>query len=254
LSTSNGEVVVKVENLHKYFGSLEVLKGIDMEVAKGEVGVIFGRSGSGKSTLLRCVNFLEDPTAGTIEVAGLRLEGGHRTRSKRELVRQVRIRTGMVFQQFNLFPQYTTLENVMLAPVEVKGVPEADARSIGMDLLDKVGLSDKADEHPIRLSGGQQQRVAIARALAMEPEVMLFDEPTSALDPELIGEVLAVMKSLSTDLRMTMIVVTHEMGFAREVAHRMMFNEGVILEQGTPDELINHTKYPETKKFFEAVL
>jgi ABC-type polar amino acid transport system ATPase subunit len=255
LSTSNGEVVVKVENLHKYFGSLEVLKGIDMEVAKGEVVVIFGRSGSGKSTLLRCVNFLEDPTAGTIEVAGLRLEGGHRTRSKRELVRQVRIRTGMVFQQFNLFPQYTTLENVMLAPVEVKGVPEADARSIGMDLLDKVGLSDKADEHPIRLSGGQQQRVAIARALAMEPEVMLFDEPTSALDPELIGEVLAVMKSLSTDLRMTMIVVTHEMGFAREVAHRMMFfNDGVILEQGTPDELINHTKYPETKKFFEAVL
>jgi ABC-type polar amino acid transport system ATPase subunit len=255
LSVTNGEAVVKVENLHKYFGSLEVLKGIDMEVAKGEVVVIFGRSGSGKSTLLRCVNFLEDPTAGTIEVAGLRLEGGHRTRSKRELVRQVRIRTGMVFQQFNLFPQYTTLENVMLAPVEVKGVPEADARSIGMDLLDKVGLSDKADEHPIRLSGGQQQRVAIARALAMEPEVMLFDEPTSALDPELIGEVLAVMKSLSTDLRMTMIVVTHEMGFAREVAHRMMFfNDGVILEQGTPDELINHTKYPETKKFFEAVL
>jgi ABC-type polar amino acid transport system ATPase subunit len=255
LSTSNGEVVVKVENLHKYFGSLEVLKGIDMEVAKGEVVVIFGRSGSGKSTLLRCVNFLEDPTAGTIEVAGLRLEGGHRTRSKRELVRQVRIRTGMVFQQFNLFPQYTTLENVMLAPVEVKGVPEADARSIGMDLLDKVGLSDKADEHPIRLSGGQQQRVAIARALAMEPEVMLFDEPTSALDPELIGEVLSVMKSLATDLHMTMMVVTHEMGFAREVAHRMMFfNEGVILEQGTPDELINHTKYPETKKFFEAVL
>jgi ABC-type polar amino acid transport system ATPase subunit len=255
LSVTNGEAVVKVENLHKYFGSLEVLKGIDMGVAKGEVVVIFGRSGSGKSTLLRCVNFLEDPTAGTIEVAGLRLEGGHRTRSKRELVRQVRIRTGMVFQQFNLFPQYTTLENVMLAPVEVKGVPEADARSIGMDLLDKVGLSDKADEHPIRLSGGQQQRVAIARALAMEPEVMLFDEPTSALDPELIGEVLAVMKSLATDLHMTMIVVTHEMGFAREVAHRMMFfNEGVILEQGTPDELINHTKYPETKKFFEAVL
>ena len=246
---------MKVENLHKYFGSLEVLKGIDMEVAKGEVVVIFGRSGSGKSTLLRCVNFLEDPTAGVIEVAGLRLEGGHRTRAKRELVRQVRIKAGMVFQQFNLFPQYTTLENVMLAPVEVKGIPRSDARSIGMDLLDKVGLSDKADEHPIRLSGGQQQRVAIARALAMEPEVMLFDEPTSALDPELIGEVLSVMKSLSTDLHMTMIVVTHEMGFAREVAHRMIFfNDGVILEQGTPDEMINHTKYPETKKFFEAVL
>jgi ABC-type polar amino acid transport system ATPase subunit len=255
LSATNGEAVVKVENLHKYFGSLEVLKGIDMEVGKGEVVVIFGRSGSGKSTLLRCVNFLEDPTAGTIEVAGLRLEGGHRGHQKREQIRQVRLRAGMVFQQFNLFPQYTTLENVMLAPVEVKGVPKADARSIGMDLLTKVGLADKADEHPIRLSGGQQQRVAIARALAMEPEVMLFDEPTSALDPELIGEVLSVMKSLSTDLHMTMIVVTHEMGFAREVAHRMMFfNDGVILEQGTPDELIKHPKYPETKKFFEAVL
>jgi ABC-type polar amino acid transport system ATPase subunit len=254
-SARQSETVVKVEGLHKYFGDLEVLKGIDMEVVQGEVVVIFGRSGSGKSTLLRCINFLEDPTAGTIEVAGLRLEGGHRTHHKREEIRQVRIKAGMVFQQFNLFPQYTTIENVMLAPVEVKGLPERDARSIAMDLLVKVGLEDKADEHPIRLSGGQQQRVAIARALAMEPEVMLFDEPTSALDPELIGEVLTVMKSLATDLHMTMIVVTHEMGFAREVANRMMFfHEGVILEQGTPDELINHTTYPETKKFFEAVL
>jgi ABC-type polar amino acid transport system ATPase subunit len=253
--TRQAQAVVKVVGLHKYFGDLEVLKGIDMEVVQGEVVVIFGRSGSGKSTLLRCINFLEDPTAGTIEVAGLRLEGGHRTHHKREEIRQVRIKAGMVFQQFNLFPQYTTIENVMLAPVEVKGLPERDARSIAMDLLVKVGLEDKADEHPIRLSGGQQQRVAIARALAMEPEVMLFDEPTSALDPELIGEVLTVMKSLATDLHMTMIVVTHEMGFAREVANRMMFfHEGVILEQGTPDELINHTKYPETKKFFEAVL
>jgi polar amino acid transport system ATP-binding protein len=255
LSGVNGQPVVKVENLHKYFGTLEVLKGIDMAVHAGEVVVIFGRSGSGKSTLLRCVNFLEDPTAGTIEVAGLRLEGGHRGHQKRDEIRQVRIKAGMVFQQFNLFPQYTTIENVMLAPVEVKGLPERDARAIAMDLLAKVGLEDKADEHPIRLSGGQQQRVAIARALAMEPEVMLFDEPTSALDPELIGEVLAVLKSLATDLHMTMIVVTHEMGFAREVANRMMFfHEGVILEQGTPDEMINHTKYPETKKFFEAVL
>jgi len=253
--TRQAEAVVKVEGLHKYFGDLEVLKGIDMEVVQGEVVVIFGRSGSGKSTLLRCINFLEDPTAGTIEVAGLRLEGGHRTHHKREEIRQVRIKAGMVFQQFNLFPQYTTIENVMLAPVEVKGLPERDARSIAMDLLVKVGLEDKADEHPIRLSGGQQQRVAIARALAMEPEVMLFDEPTSALDPELIGEVLSVMKSLATDLHMTMMIVTHEMGFAREVANRMMFfHEGVILEQGTPDELLNHTKYPETKKFFEAVL
>ena len=251
----NGDAVVKVEDLHKSFGSLEVLKGIDMEVHRGEVVVIFGRSGSGKSTLLRCVNFLEDPTSGSIEVSGIRLEGGHRTKGKREHIRQLRIRTGMVFQQFNLFPNMTAIGNVMEGPVTVKGLPEGQARSTAKELLDTVGLSDKADEYPIRLSGGQQQRVAIARALAMEPDVMLFDEPTSALDPELIGEVLTVMKSLATDLHMTMIVVTHEMGFAREVANRMVFfNEGVILEQGTPDEMINHTKYPETKKFFEAVL
>ena len=249
------DVVVRVENLHKYFGQLEVLKGINMEVNRGEVVVIFGRSGSGKSTLLRCINFLEDPTYGTVEVAGVRLEGGHRTRHKREQIRQLRIQTGMVFQSFNLFPNMTTIENVIEGPVTVKGIPKDDARAQGLQLLSKVGLADKADVHPIRLSGGQQQRVAIARALAMEPEVMLFDEPTSALDPELIGEVLAVMKSLATDMHMTMMVVTHEMGFAREVANRMMFfHEGVILEQGTPDELINHTKYPETKKFFEAVL
>jgi ABC-type polar amino acid transport system ATPase subunit len=249
------DVIVRVENLHKYFGQLEVLKGINMEVHRGEVVVIFGRSGSGKSTLLRCINFLEDPTHGTVEVAGVRLEGGHRTRHKREQIRQLRIQTGMVFQSFNLFPNMTTIENVMEGPVTVKGIPKDDARAQGLELLSKVGLADKADVHPIRLSGGQQQRVAIARALAMEPEVMLFDEPTSALDPELIGEVLAVMKSLATDMHMTMMVVTHEMGFAREVANRMMFfHEGVILEQGTPDELINHTKYPETKKFFEAVL
>ena len=250
-----GEPVVKVESLWKHFGDLEVLRGIDMEVDKGEVVVIFGRSGSGKSTLLRCINFLEDPSSGMIEVAGVRLEGGHRTKGKREQIRQLRIKAGMVFQSFNLFPNLTTIENVMEGPVTVKGIPKDDARAQGLQLLDKVGLADKADEYPIRLSGGQQQRVAIARALAMEPEVMLFDEPTSALDPELIGEVLAVMKSLATDMHMTMMVVTHEMGFAREVANRMMFfHEGVILEQGTPDELINHTKYPETKKFFEAVL
>jgi ABC-type polar amino acid transport system ATPase subunit len=255
LTQSNGDAVVRVENLHKHFGSLEVLRGIDMEVHKGEVVVIFGRSGSGKSTLLRCINFLEDPSSGMIEVAGVRLEGGHRTKGKREQVRQLRIRAGMVFQSFNLFPNMTSIENVMEGPVTVKGIPKDDARAQGLQLLDKVGLADKADQYPIRLSGGQQQRVAIARALAMEPEVMLFDEPTSALDPELIGEVLAVMKSLATDLHMTMMVVTHEMGFAREVANRMMFfHEGVILEQGTPDELINHTQYPETKKFFEAVL
>src|SRR5262245_2848983 len=206
------EPVVRVEALHKNFGQLEVLKGIDMVVDRGEVVVIFGRSGSGKSTLLRCINFLEDPTHGTIEVAGIRLEGGHRTRRKREQIRNLRLHAGMVFQQFNLFPHKTALQNVMEGPVTVKGLKPEVVRPMAIDLLKKVGLADKADVHPIRLSGGQQQRVAIARSLAMEPDVMLFDEPTSALDPELIGEVLQVMKSLATDLHMTMMVVTHEMG------------------------------------------
>jgi len=251
----NGQAIVRVEGLHKSFGSLEVLKGIDMEVDKGEVVVIFGRSGSGKSTLLRCVNFLEDPTEGTIEVSGVRLEGGHRTRQKREQIRQLRTHCGMVFQQFNLFPHMTALQNVMEGPVTVKGLDEGQCRAIGIETLAKVGLADKADEYPIRLSGGQQQRVAIARALAMEPDVMLFDEPTSALDPELIGEVLSVMTSLATDLHKTMMVVTHEMGFAREVADRMaFFHEGVILEEGTPDEIFRKTHFPETKRFLDAVL
>ena len=251
----SANAVVRIDNLHKYFGALEVLKGIEMEVDRGEVVVIFGRSGSGKSTLLRCVNFLEDPTFGTIEVAGIRLEGGHRTRHKGEQIRQLRLHAGMVFQSFNLFPQMTALQNVMEGPVTVKGLKPSDAKPIAMDLLAKVGLAEKADQHPIRLSGGQQQRVAIARALAMEPDVMLFDEPTSALDPELIGEVLAVMRSLATDLHMTMMVVTHEMGFAREVANRMMFfHDGVILEEGTPDQIFNHTQHPETRTFLEAVL
>jgi ABC-type polar amino acid transport system ATPase subunit len=255
VSTFDGEPVVTTRNLHKRFGALEVLKGVDMEVRRGEVVVIFGRSGSGKSTLLRCINFLEDPTQGTVEVAGIQLEGGHRTKGKREQIRKIRMHCGMVFQQFNLFPHMTVLQNVVEAPIHVKGVPERDARALGMELLNKVGLAEKADEYPIRLSGGQQQRVAIARALAMEPDVMLFDEPTSALDPELIGEVLAAMRSLATDLHMTMMVVTHEMGFAREVANRMcFFNEGVILEEGTPTELFEHTRNPETKKFLEAVL
>jgi polar amino acid transport system ATP-binding protein len=249
------DVVVRIENLHKSFGHLEVLKGITMEVRRGEVVVIFGRSGSGKSTLLRCINFLEDPTDGMIEVSGIRPPVGHRTRHKREQIRQLRIRTGMVFQQFNLFPQMTALQNVMEGPVTVKGKKPEEVRDFCRRLLGRVGLADKADEHPIRLSGGQQQRVAIARALAMEPDVMLFDEPTSALDPELIGEVLAVMKSLTTDEHMTMMVVTHEMGFAREVAHRLaFFNEGVILEEGSPEEVFNNTRYPETRRFLEAVL
>ncbi len=253
--TPNGEAVVRVENLHKYFSSLEVLKGIDMEVRKGEAVVVFGRSGSGKSTLLRCINFLEDPTEGTIEVSGIRLQGGHRNRRKRELIRQVRTHAGMVFQDFQLFPHMTALQNVMEGPLTVLKRPEAEARVVALDQLEKVGLADKADEHPIRLSGGQKQRIAIARALAMEPDVMLFDEPTSALDPELIEEVLNVMKSLATELHTTMIVVTHEMGFAREVAHRMMFfHEGVILEQGTPEDIFERTRYPETRKFLDAVL
>jgi ABC-type polar amino acid transport system ATPase subunit len=255
VSWSNGEPVVRVRNLHKYFGPLEVLKGIDMEVDRGEVVVIFGRSGSGKSTLLRCINFLEDPTDGEIEVAGIRLEGGHRTRAKREQIRLLRTHAGMVFQQFNLFPHMTALHNVMEGPVTVKDMKPDSVRPMAMEILGRVGLADKADEYPIRLSGGQQQRVAIARALAMEPEVMLFDEPTSALDPELIGEVLNVMKALATEFHMTMMVVTHEMGFAREVANRMcFFHDGVILEEGTPDQMFNETRLPETKKFLDAVL
>jgi ABC-type polar amino acid transport system ATPase subunit len=251
----NGRAVVKVASLHKYFGPLEVLRGIDMEVDEGEVVVIFGRSGSGKSTLLRCINFLEDPTAGTVEVAGIRLGGGHRTRAKREQIRRLRMHAGMVFQQFNLFPHMTAIQNVMEGPVTVKGMKPDACRPVAMNFLSMVGLEEKADEYPIRLSGGQQQRVAIARALAMEPDVMLFDEPTSALDPELIGEVLNVMRSLATEMHMTMIVVTHEMGFAREVANRMLFfHDGVILEQGTPKDIFENTRFPETRKFLDAVL
>ncbi len=256
LTQSTGtEPIVKVEELCKNFGHLEVLTCIEMEVQRGEVVVIFGRSGSGKSTLLRCINFLEDPSDGIIEVAGIRLSGGHRTRRKREQIRLLRHHVGMVFQQFNLFPHMTAIENVMEGPRTVKKVPEEQSRAEAMQLLERVGLAEKADVHPIRLSGGQQQRVAIARALAMHPDVMLFDEPTSALDPELTGEVLAVMKALSTDMHMTMIVVTHEMGFAREAADRMMFfHEGVILESGTPDQIFNHTQQAETRRFLDAVL
>ncbi len=251
----DGQVVVRVEGLHKTFGRLEVLKGVDMVVQKGEVVVIFGRSGSGKSTLLRCINFLEDPTHGSIEVAGIKLEGGHRTKHKRDQIRTLRTHCGMVFQQFNLFPHMTALENVTEGPVTVKGMRRDEVRPLGMELLDKVGLAEKADQYPIRLSGGQQQRVAIARALAMEPDVMLFDEPTSALDPELIGEVLSAMKALATDLHMTMMVVTHEMGFAREVANRAaFFHEGRILEEGPPEQMFSNAREPETRKFIEAVL
>ncbi len=254
-TATHREVLVRVSGLYKSFGKLEVLRGIDMELGKGEVVVIFGRSGSGKSTLLRCVNFLEDPTKGTIEVAGFKLSGGHRTRRKREQIRRLRVHVGMVFQQFNLFPHMTALENVMCAPVCLGERSESECRAHAHELLEQVGLSDKAEEHPIRLSGGQQQRVAIARALAMKPQVMLFDEPTSALDPELTGEVLAVIKQMATELHMPMMVVTHEMGFAREVADRMMFfHEGVILEQGPPAQMFGATQHQETRTFLDAVL
>ncbi|CAA9337381.1 MAG: Phosphate transport ATP-binding protein PstB [uncultured Nocardioidaceae bacterium] len=256
-ASTTRDVVVRIEGLWKVYGHHEVLRAVDLELHQGEVIVICGRSGSGKSTLLRCVNFLEDPTRGTIEIAGQRLGGGHRTRRKRERIRELRLRVGMVFQQFNLFPHMTALENVMSGPLAERANAEnkAAVRRRAHDLLDQVGLADKADQHPIRLSGGQQQRVAIARALAMQPEVMLFDEPTSALDPELTGEVLAVMKRLATELHMPMLVVTHEMGFAREVADRMVFfHEGVALEDGTPEKLFTAARQPEPRKFLDANL
>jgi ABC-type polar amino acid transport system ATPase subunit len=254
-SPTEAAPIVRVQDLHKRFGTLEVLRGVDLDVHIGEVVVIFGRSGSGKSTLLRCVNFLEDPTAGVVEVDGLRLSGGHRTQGKRELIRRVRMKAGMVFQDFNLFPHMSALSNVIEGPVTVKGTPRRDAEVMGRELLARVGLADKADEYPIRLSGGQKQRVAIARALAMEPKVMLFDEPTSALDPELIGEVLAVMRSLATDLHMTMLVVTHEMGFAREVGDSLVFMDGgVIVESGTPREVLSNPRHERTMSFLSKVL
>jgi len=226
-----------------------------MDIDSGEVVVVFGRSGSGKSTFLRCINFLEEPDQGSIEVAGVSVDAGLPTRHRRKEIRRLRIQCGMVFQQFNLFPQMTVLDNVMEGPLRVKGEPSAEVRARAMELLNDVGMADKADQHPIRLSGGQQQRVAIARALAMRPAVMLFDEPTSALDPELIHEVLAVMKRLAETHSTTMVVVTHEMGFAREVANRLcFFHEGVILEQGTPEQMFTSPQRPETKKFLDAVI
>ena len=250
------EPLVEAIDLYKRFGDLEVLKGVDLAVQSAEVVVIFGRSGSGKSTLLRCLNLLEEPTSGTVRVGPytVNAEPHHRTRAGREHIRKLRSDAGMVFQDFNLFPHMTTLDNVMSGPLIVKGQNRQEAEPLAREQLEKVGLADKADEYPIRLSGGQKQRVAIARALAMEPDVMLFDEPTSALDPELIGEVLAVMKDLAHE-GMTMLVVTHEMGFAREVADRMLFfHEGEIIEDGVPSEMIANPKREETRKFLSAVL
>ena len=247
--------VVDLREIHKSFGDHEVLKGVDLEVDSGECVVIFGRSGSGKSTLLRCINLLEEPTSGSVDVGGVVYEAGPANRHRRKKVREIRSRTGMVFQEFNLFPHLSVLENVVEAPTTVKKMSRREAEELGMGFLEKVGVAEKRDQHPIQLSGGQKQRVAIARALTMEPEVMLFDEPTSALDPELIGEVLAVMKNLALESNTTMVVVTHEMGFAREVADRMAFmHEGDLIEEGSPSELVGGAKDPRTRRFLEAVL
>lgn len=243
--------IVKVSNLDKYFGHLHVLKGISLEVLPRQVVCLIGRSGSGKSTLLRCINFLEEPSHGTIEVDGIKVEGGEKGREHRQLVHDVRLKTGMVFQEFNLFPHMTVLENVIEGPVIVKGMDRQKAVELAEENLDNVGLLFKKDEYPNRLSGGQKQRVAIARALTMEPKVMLFDEPTSALDPELIGEVLNVMKRVAKE-GMTMVVVTHEMGFAREVADRVIvMADGELIEDSKPGDLFNNPQDPRTKALID---
>jgi len=243
--------IIKISNLDKYFGRLHVLKNISIEVQPREVVCIIGRSGSGKSTLLRCINFLEEPSAGEIEVDGVRVEGGEKGKRHRQLIRDVRLKTGMVFQEFNLFPHMSVLDNVIEGPVTVKGMDRAKARELGEANLDRVGMLFKKDEYPNRLSGGQKQRVAIARALTMEPRVMLFDEPTSALDPELIGEVLSAMKKLALE-GMTMLVVTHEMGFARDVADRVVvMAEGELIEDSNPDELFANPRDPRTKALID---
>ena len=248
----SAEPLIRVQGLHKWFGMLHVLNDIHLEVVHKEVVCIIGRSGSGKSTLLRSLNFLEEPSAGTIEVDGVRIEAGGKGQAQRQLIHDLRLKTGMVFQEFNLFPHMSVLENVMEGPVMVKRMSRAAATEIAELNLDRVGLLFKRDEFPNRLSGGQKQRVAIARALAMEPRVMLFDEPTSALDPELIGEVLNVMKKLASE-GTTMLIVTHEMGFAREVAVRVaVMADGEIIEQGQPDDLFKAPKDARTKALIEG--
>jgi len=240
--------VIEVKNLEKSFGKLCVLRGISETVKEKEVVCVIGPSGSGKSTFLRCLNLLEEPTGGEIFIDGEKINVPGVD------IDQIREKLGMVFQNFNLFPHMTVLDNVTLAPVKVKGISRSAAEDSARRILEMVGLSDKADAYPASLSGGQKQRVAIARALAMEPEVMLFDEPTSALDPEMVGEVLNVMKDLAEN-GMTMVIVTHEMGFAREVADRVLFiDQGVIMEQGTPEELFNNPKNERTQSFLSKVL
>ncbi|MBQ9156682.1 MAG: amino acid ABC transporter ATP-binding protein [Eubacterium sp.] len=244
----NREVKISVRGLQKSFGKLHVLKGIDTEIMAGEVICVIGPSGSGKSTFLRCINRLEEATGGEI------LVDGESITAKNADINKIRRHIGMVFQQFNLFPHYTAKENVMLAPVELKLKTKKEAEEKALNLLSRVGLSDKADAKPRQLSGGQQQRVAIARALAMEPDIMLFDEPTSALDPEMVCEVLDVMRELAAE-GMTMVIVTHEMGFAHDVADRVFFiDEGVIMEQGTPEEVMDHPQNERTKSFLSKVL
>lgn len=240
--------MISIKDLHKYFGSLHVLRGVSLEIAEKEVVVVIGPSGSGKSTLLRCINFLEEPTSGEIVVDGIRLEPNSKN------INEVRAEVGMVFQRFNLFPHMTVTDNITLAPLKVRKMEPQAAARLAADLLAKVGLSEKANVYPEQLSGGQQQRVAIARALAMQPKVMLFDEPTSALDPEMIKEVLDVMKALALE-GMTMVVVTHEMGFAREVGDRVIFmDEGAIVEEGTPSEFFENAREERTKFFLSKIL
>jgi polar amino acid transport system ATP-binding protein len=247
--------VIRITNLHKWFGRLYVLQGLSIDIEPREVVCIIGRSGSGKSTFLRCINFLEEPNRGTIEVDGISVTAGQRhTREVRSLIQQVRMRAGMVFQEFNLFPHMSVIENLVEGPVTVKKMQREEAVAIGEKFLAKVGLMDKRNEFPSRLSGGQKQRVAIARALCMEPKVMLFDEPTSALDPELTGEVLDVMKELAYE-GMTMVVVTHEMGFARDVADRVIFmDQGEFVEDTTPDVMFTQPRDPRTRDFLSRVL
>ena len=252
-----GDVIVRAERVEKYFGHHHVLRGIDLEVRQREAVMVIGRSGSGKTTLLRCINFLEEPTVGAIEIDGVRVEADplhSRDRAHQERIRQIRLRAGMLFQEFNLFPHMTTLGNCIEAPTQVLRTPRAEAVQRAEYFLELVGLVDKRDEYPSRLSGGQKQRVAIARALCMEPKVLLFDEPTSALDPELIGEVLHVMEDLAHG-GTTMIVVTHEMHFAREAADRVVFMEdGVVIEQGPPEQVLNDPRHASTAHFLRRFL
>ena len=239
--------MITVKNLKKNFGDLTVLKGIDVTIEKGECVVVIGPSGSGKSTFLRCLNRLEEPDGGEIDIEGTDLLSPHTD------INEMRQRIGMVFQHFNLFPHKTILENVTLAPIKLKKMPQKEAEDAALELLRRVGIEDKASVYPSTLSGGQKQRVAIARSLAMNPQVMLFDEPTSALDPEMVGEVLDVMKNLAKE-GMTMVVVTHEMGFSKEVANRVLFMaDGVILEEGTPEEIFEHPQHERTKAFIKAI-